>query len=282
MRKLLLLAAILLHISTTAMAAPSILVSGEKIDLNLKSHEMAVSFLGLSAGEATLIQGPNDVNILIIAGGIEMNAELEGLLSLYHVKEITHLILTNGRDLKYDQLKQLISVYHVKELSTLPTTLAELTKNLDLSQEIVIKSWDEGTKSVLLPELTADVQFAGNEKDEGLDFTLQFFNSRLLLMTSFSQRAEQRLLTKNLKNITIFKVPNGAKEALISEKLMKYINPQISILLAADKQQPDPDIVDDLYKTWSEIYLVKKHDAVTIKFTESNYELFTVPVDGGK
>jgi competence protein ComEC len=278
MRIFLFLAALFLQCTTVALAAPSVTENIENIDLNIKDHEMAVTFFGLSRGEATLIQGSNGENILVNTGGKDTEAELVRLLSLYDVKEITRLIVTNSDALYYDQIKHLISIYQIKELIALPNTLTELTENLNLTKGIVLKSWEEGAKSVLFPEMTAEVQFAGSEKDEGLDFTLDFFKSRLFLMTSFSHRAEQRLMVKNLGEINIFKVPNCGKEASISEKLIQQVNPQISILVSAE-QDPDPDIVEDLHQSWSEIYSTQKHGTVTIKFTESNYEVFTIPVE---
>ncbi len=61
------------------------------------------------------------------------------------------------------------------------------------------------------------------------------------------------------ENIHIFKVPNWAKEDSLSEKLIQYLNPEISILFESEDQQPDPDILNDLTDTWSEIYFTKKH-----------------------
>jgi len=279
MKILLFLAALFLQGTTIAMASPSISADVENIDLNLKNHEIAVTFLGLSDGEATLIQGSNGENILVNVGGDGTDAEIDRLLSLYDVKEIRQLILTKSKDLNYDRIKRLIFKYHIKQLIALPSTLTTLTENLDLTKGVVVKSWVEGTKTLLLPEMTAEVQFAGNEMDEGLDITLEFFIHRLFLMTSFSQRAEQRLLTKNLGDINIFKVPNSLTRASLSEQLIQFINPQISILFAADEQHPDPNMVDDLHQSWSEVYFTQKHGTVTIKFTESNYEVFTIPFE---
>lgn len=281
MRILLFLTALFLQGTTMAIAAPSLSVNIENIDLNLKDHQMAITFMGLSDGAATLIQGTNGENVLVNVGGKGTVAELERLLSLYDVKEISQLILTKGKnDLNYvDDIKQLILKYHIKQLIALPNTLPALTENLDLAKEIVVKTWEEGTKSLLFPELTAGVQYAGGEKDEGLDFTLEFFKSRLFLMTSFSHKAEQKLLTKNLRDITIFKVPNCPKEASLPEQLIQEMDPQISVIFTADGQHPNIDIVDDLLQTWSEVYYTQKHGTVTIKFTESNYEVFTIPLE---
>ncbi len=41
----------------------------------------------------------------------------------------------------------------------------------------------------------------------------------------------------------------------------------------------DSEIVRDLLNTWTELYFIKQHHAITIKFTKSNYEVFTIPVE---
>ncbi|MDR7238647.1 hypothetical protein [Neobacillus drentensis] len=279
MRTLLLLLSIFIQ-STMLVEAAKTTSNIENIDLNIRDHELAVTFLGLTEGEATLIQGSSGENILVNAGGKETDAELEGWLNLYDVKEISKLILTkNEQELSDKQINRLITKFSIKEIITTRELSAHISKKLNLTNKPTVISWEQGTKEKILPEVTAVVQFIGNEPNEGMDFTLDFFNHRIFLMTSFTQRAEETLLKKNLENINVFKIPNYAAEDSLSEKLIQYLNPQISILFPPEAEQPDPDILIDLHETWSEIYSTKKHGTVTIKFTDSNYEVITIPIE---
>ena len=275
MRKLLLVAAIFFQLTSIGSASSFEYGNVESIDLNLKDHEIAVTFLGLDDGEATLIQGSTGENILVNTGGEETSQELREVLGTYGVKEISTIIITDTQNLFVDELTQIISQYKVRQLISTP----EIANELSGITEVEIVPWKEGTTQVLFPDLSAEVLFAGREKNEGIDFTLQFFKHRLLLMTSSSQQVEEKLLTKNLDDVTIFKVPNWAKEDSLSEKLIQYVNPQISILFESEEHQPDPDIIYDLQDTWSEVFFTKKHGTITIKFTENNYEVFTFPVE---
>jgi beta-lactamase superfamily II metal-dependent hydrolase len=275
MRKLLLVAAIFFQLTSIGSASSFEYGNVESIDLNLKDHEIAVTFLGLDDGEATLIQGSTGENILVNTGGEETSEELREVLGTYGVKEISTIIITDTQNLFVDELKQIISQYKVRQLISTP----EIANELSGITEVEIVPWKEGTTQILFPDLSAEVLFAGREKNEGIDFTLQFFKHRLFLMTSSSQRVEEKLLTKNLDDVTIFKVPNWAKEDSLSEKLIQYVNPQISILFESEEHQPDPDIIYDLQDTWSEVFFTKKHGTITIKFTENNYEVFTFPVE---
>jgi beta-lactamase superfamily II metal-dependent hydrolase len=275
MRKLLLVAAIFFQLTSIGSASSFEYGNVESIDLNLKDHEIAVTFLGLDDGEATLIQGSTGENILVNTGGEETSEELREVLGTYGVKEISTIIITDTQNLFVDELTQIISQYKVRQLISTP----EIANELYGITEVEIVPWKEGTTQVLFPDLSAEVLFAGREKNEGIDFTLQFFKHRLFLMTSSSQRVEEKLLTKNLDDVTIFKVPNWAKEDSLSEKLIQYVNPQVSILFESEDHQPDPDIIYDLQDTWSEVFFTKKHGTITIKFTENNYEVFTFPVE---
>ena len=279
MRVLLLMTAIFFQLTSFGSASSIEYGNVESIHLNLKDHEIAVTFLGLSDGEATLIQGPNGENILVNIGGEETSEELRDMLKTYGVKKISTLVITNRQNLFVDEITPIISKYKVKQIISTPEIANELTNMAAAFTEVELIPWKEGTTQILLPDLYAEVLFAGNGEDEGLDFTLQFFKHRLFLMTSSSDHVEENLLKKNLEDINIFKVPNWAMEDSLSEKLIQYVNPQISILFESEQHQPDPDIINELQDTWSEVFFTKKHGNITIKFTENNYEVFTFPVE---
>ncbi|MDQ1001748.1 beta-lactamase superfamily II metal-dependent hydrolase [Neobacillus niacini] len=278
--KMLLLAAVIFFQLTLIGSASSFEYSNvEKIDLNLKDQEIAVTFLGLGDGEATLIQGSNGENILINTGGEETSKDLTEILKTYGVKKISTIIITNRQNLFVDQLTQIIPKYNIKKLISTPEITNEVKNMPAPFIDVEVIPWKEGTSQVLFPDLLAEVLFAGNSENEGIDFTLQFFKHRIFLMTSSSDHVEENLLKKPLDDVTIFKVPNWAKEDSLSEKLIQYVNPQISILFESEQHQPDPNIIYDLQDTWSEVFFTKKHGTITIKFTENNYEVFTFPVE---
>jgi beta-lactamase superfamily II metal-dependent hydrolase len=276
MRSLVILVTVFFYMVSIAFASPSPAGSVENIDVKLKDHEMAVTFFCLTDGEATLIQGSKGENILVNTGGERTQVELEEMLCLFGVEKISALIITSGQNVFANRINDLITKYNIQEVISTPEISRTLTKITDPSVQVEFTSWEEGSSKVLFPELTADVIYAGVGEDEGLDFTLQFLEHRLFLMTSYSSEAELVFLKSDIQDIHIFKVPNWAKVDSLSEKLVQYINPEISILFESENHQPDPEIINDLTDTWSEIYFTKKTATVTIKFTEKNYEIFTI------
>jgi competence protein ComEC len=277
MRILLLMMALLIPSSIMVNAETRLPSEVKKIDVILTEHQAAVSFLGLSTGEAMLVQGSNGENILINIGGQGAFSELEGWLSLYNVKELSTLILTNNHEkISIERIGKLIKKYKIKEMVTTPVISEFFTR--ETSNPIKVTVWKEGTKKEILPDMFAEVQFLGNEEDEGMDLLLRFFKHNLFLMTSFSQRAEQKFLAKNMEDVHVIKIPYNHTEKFISDQLIQTLNPQISILFGTEEDRLNQDLLRDLQSIWSEVYFTKKHGTVTIKFTEANYEIITIPL----
>lgn len=277
MKTLLILVALFLPCHLITKAENPIDQQVENIDLHLKEHEAAVTFFGLSNGEAILLQALNGKSILFNMGGKGTKEELKDWLSLYHVKEISTLFLTKVDDVSLEELDQLVSAYNIKEIITTAEISSQFINNLKSFNHIPILAWKAGSKKEILPEITAEAAFVGEHLNEGMDLKLQFFNHTIFLMNSNGLRAEQILLQKNLKNINVLKIPNSYLEEPLSEELIQYLNPEVSILFGGNKT-PDSRILSDLNEIWSEVYFTKKHGTVTVKFTEKNYEVITIPV----
>ncbi|MDQ1145283.1 competence protein ComEC [Bacillus sp. SORGH_AS 510] len=276
MRTLLILVILFIPFSSISKAENPIDSQVENIDLHLKEHEAALTFFDISEGEAILLQAANGKNILFNMGGKGTREELEKWLKLYDVKEISTLFLTNLEGTSLEKLENLVTAHNIKEIITTSDISTQII-NVETLNHIKVITWSAGEKEEILPELTAEVEFVGNELNESMDLKLQFFNHTIFLMNSKSSRAEQILMRKNLKNINVFKIPNTNTDDSLSEQLIQYLNPEISILLEGE-DSPDSKILRDLNETWSEVYFTKKHGTVTVKLTEKNYEVITIPI----
>ncbi|WP_042457769.1 ComEC/Rec2 family competence protein [Neobacillus dielmonensis] len=277
MRTLLILVPMLFSFSFIVGAETINSSNVENIELNLKDHEMAVTFISLSDGEATLIQGPDGRTILVDIGGKDTEKELNRWLKLYKVKNIDSLILTKADEkLSYPQLNSLIAKYGVKEIITYPGGYADVLGQIDEQYEVKVYPWEQGQREELLPELIAEAQLAGTQQNEGLNFTLEFFNNRLFFLSSFNNRAEETLLKKDIGNVTVLKI-SCRDSTPLSGEFLAFLNPEISILPAAE-DVTDSEMISNLHDTWSEIYSTKRHGTVTLKFSETKYEVFTIPV----
>ncbi|MGA9287590.1 MAG: ATP-dependent DNA helicase, partial [Anaerobacillus sp.] len=74
---------------------PSAEASIQSVDLHLRRHEVAITFLDLSVGEAILLQKSDGGSVLINTGSSISEDELIDRLRLFKVKEISKVWLTN-------------------------------------------------------------------------------------------------------------------------------------------------------------------------------------------
>lgn len=253
--------------------SPSAPVEVEGVDVNLKRNELAFTFLALSDGEAALIQHANGENILVNTGGKGTLKELERLLALFHVKDLTTIILTahSGQE----NLDEIIQKYNVKRIFTGKAgnhVLAEAS----IPTEVKVQSWKQGDLLKLLPGLSAEVIFDGSEENEGTDISFQFFHHQIFYVSSASHNSEQAFLAEPLKNVNIIKLPFFAAKGSFSDLLIEHLDPQLAVIFKSNSIKPDPDLVEMLHEAWIDVYFTKQHGTVTIKLTDSTYDVITI------
>ncbi|WP_210365445.1 ATP-dependent DNA helicase [Bacillus sp. REN3] len=250
--------------------SPSSPVEVEGVEVNLKRNELAFTFFSLSDGEAALIQHGNGENILLNTGGEDTFHELERLLSLFRVSSISSVLITSRDGLS--NLEQVIRKYKVGNI-----LVGKSVQNLikaDLPAEI--KSWKQGDIEEILPSLIAELVYEGGEEKEGSDISFQFFHQHIFYISSASRKAEQQFLSRPLKNVNIVKLPQYGERDSFSDLLIEHLDPQLAILFHSNEIKPDPDLLEMLHEAWIDVYSTRQHGTVTIKFTDSNYDVITI------
>lgn len=254
------------------LESPSAPVEVEGVDMNLKRNESAFTFLALSDGEAMLIQHANGDNILVNTGGRGAVKELDRLLALFHVKVITRVILTSADGM--ENLQHIIESYKVSQIVT-GSAAAQKADSL-IPAGVKLTKWEQGSTHTLMPDLTAEVVYDGTDEQEGTDISLQFFRHQIFYMSSYSRKSEKAFLAAPLKNVNIAKVPAYAAKGSFSDLLIEHLDPQLAIIFKSNKVRPDPDLVEMLHEAWIDVYFTKQHGTVTIKLTDSNYDVITI------
>ncbi|MCD8510703.1 MAG: hypothetical protein LRY73_13080 [Bacillus sp. (in: Bacteria)] len=104
-------------------------VLADKVDLNLTKDEVAYTFFDLTHGEATLIQGNNNLAFLINTGHSESQEELKERLEMYNVDSIHTLILTS-KEIEYiGNLPWLLNDFPIKSI-LLPESLQPMFESV--------------------------------------------------------------------------------------------------------------------------------------------------------
>ncbi|WP_079509526.1 hypothetical protein [Mesobacillus jeotgali] len=253
--------------------SPSAPVEVEGVDVNLKKDELAFTFLALSDGEAVLIQYASGENILVNTGGKGTVKELERLLALFHVKNLTTVILTSSSGL--ENLPEIIEKYKVRKIVT-GTAGGKAITGIDYPVGLKVENWKQGHLQKLLPGLTAEVIYDGCEEKEGTDISFQFFHHQIFHISSASHKSEQAFLAQPLKNVNIIKLPEFAARGSFSDLLIEHLDPELAVIFKSNSTKPDPNLVEMLHEAWIDVYFTKQHGTVTIKFTDSTYDVITI------
>ncbi|GAM12608.1 ComEC/Rec2 family competence protein [Mesobacillus selenatarsenatis] len=253
--------------------SPSAPVEVEGVDVNLKRNELAFTFLAISNGEAALIQHANGENILVNTGGTGTFKELERLLALFHVNDLSTIILTSNAG--QENLDQLIQKYNVRRIFT-GKAGNQVLAGASIPTEVKVQSWKQGDLLKLMPGLTAEVIFDGSEENEGTDISFQFFHHQIFYVSSASHASEQAFLAEPLKNVNIVKLPFFAAKGSFSDLLIEHLDPQLAVIFKSNSVKPDPDLVEMLHEAWIDVYFTKQHGTVTIKLTDSTYDVITI------
>ncbi|MFT9600592.1 ATP-dependent DNA helicase [Mesobacillus sp.] len=253
--------------------SPSAPVEVEGVDVNLKRNELAFTFLALSDGEAALIQHANGENILVNTGGKETLKELERLLTLFHVNDLSTIILTSNAG--QENLNQIIQKYNVRRILT-GQAGNQILAEASIPTEVKVQTWKQGDLLKLMPGLTAEAIFDGSEEKEGTDISFQFFHHQIFYVSSASHASEQAFLAEPLKNVNIVKLPFFAAKGSFSDLLIEHLDPQLAVIFKSNSIKPDPDLVEMLHEAWIDVYFTKQHGTVTIKLTDSTYDVITI------
>ncbi|MEL3972670.1 hypothetical protein AAEO50_10290 [Rossellomorea oryzaecorticis] len=247
------------------------------LDLNLSQNEYAISFLPLKRGEVAVLHLPSGENFLINTGPLSQIEELFYYLNQINIKEIRAIILTEEAEIYTDTLTELMKKYSTDHLISGDSFTGMLVKN----KEAKVERLKEGDTYPLSSELAMEVIHEGNEKQEGLDFSLTFFQHRFLWLSSQSKHAEDVFLTKPLKNVNIVKIPLHSRTECISDPLIKHIDPQTALLYRSKEKLLNGDLLEAINEAWIDLYLTGQHGLISIKFNKNNYEVLTFEQDDG-
>jgi beta-lactamase superfamily II metal-dependent hydrolase len=241
-----------------------------EVDLNLSQSEYAISFLPLKKGEVAVLHLPTGEEYLINTGPLSQLEELIYYVNQLKIKGIEGIILTEESEIHKDTILKLKKKYSIKQIIAGASFSGELGGELSGTEILT-----EGETYPLSKELSLEVVHEGNEKQEGLDFSLTFFQHRFLWLSSQSRHAEDVFMSKPLKNVNIVKIPLHSKTECISAPLIKHIDPQTALLYRSKEKLLNGDLLEAINEAWIDLYLTGQHGLISIKFNRSNYEVIT-------
>jgi competence protein ComEC len=252
----------------------------EKVDLKLSSKELAITFLKLSSGEATLIQHGNGENVLINTGGPETQSELENLLKMYNVTLINSIIITKDDPEYQSNLEWLTKKYPTSKI-----VIGHLFSPPSFIPKERVTKWKKDSGQEIVPGLKAEVIYEGPSSDglQSYDLFIKLGRHYLLYMSTANISVETSLLTnEELSKVNIIKIPNFAQNDGSSQDFIEHIDPQVAIIFTKKNQNPSPDVMERLKETWIDTYMTKQFGNITIKANQNEYEVITISIESSQ
>ncbi|MDF0726258.1 hypothetical protein PY093_05955 [Cytobacillus sp. S13-E01] len=281
MRYLVVVAMIFLSVFLTGFADTEIPTEIEKVNLKLDDDELAITFLDLSSGEATLINHVDGGNILINAGGPGTKEELENLLNMYNITNLKSIIITKEDAQYQSNLDWLIKKYSPSEL-IIGNLFTEVINSKTIPK--VIK-WKQTDKHELLPGMKVEVIQQGISHDGimGMDLLFEFGSHHILYMTTSNKNVETSLIArKDLSKVNIIKVADFARDGGSSQDFIEHIDPQVAIIFQMKGKNPSLDVMERLRETWIDTYSTKQFGNITIKCNQNEYDVITISIESSQ
>ncbi|KPL59801.1 hypothetical protein [Rossellomorea vietnamensis] len=248
-----------------------------KVDLNVSQEEYAISFLPVQNGEVAVLHLASGNHYLINTGSYKDRRQLYYYFNQIHIDDIKGLIITEKSEVDGRMIAELVKKFGIEEIVAGKSLEPFMPK--EVSQ--FIHTIQEDQTFPFSDELTMRAVHEGNEKREGLDFSITFFQHRFLWLSSQSSHAEGILLRKPLENVNIVKLPVHAKTEGMSHKLLKHVDPQTAILYRSKERLLNSEMLEAINEAWIDLYLTGQHGLIAVKFNKRNYEVLTFDQEDG-
>ncbi|MDO6655417.1 ComEC/Rec2 family competence protein [Anaerobacillus sp. 1_MG-2023] len=269
MKKILLLSASFLFFS---LACPGADAAIQSVDLHLKHHEVAVTFLDLSIGEAVLIQGSDGEAILINTGSSLSEKELMNRLQMYQVKELRKVWLTNAEEAYTGNFTALLKYFDIDEvflsdqaeqafLTKIPTHLQKT--NLKINQKLTLMDG-------------VDVEIINISKAGSVTFVLSLGSQDLLLMGETTLELEEEIASSG-RAVEVLKVANFGSGNGTSTELLNAIDPQMAVIFRHNNIDVSESVLERLSESWTDVYYPYRIGSVTLRMQHDRYDVITLP-----
>ena len=237
-----------------------------RIDLELTPDKMAITFLHLPDGEATLIQG-HEKTILVNAGGGHSERALKAQLKINGVTTIDTLILTNFETPFRFNIKNVVQTYHVKTILTTDRIHQALKHQNSLHTNFM--SWSTLKPVTLFPLLTVTKQSESLVGD--VNFILTYGSNTLLYLGDQSS-FESSLHPNPLHKVRIVKLSQFGTVCFTDQVLLDQLDPEVAILFKQKNKPLNERLLKQLSDKMIETYNINHVGHLTFIFTKDSYD----------
>lgn len=240
----------LMHPSTAGEHIQKVGEHIQKIDMMLEEEEMAIIFLPLSDGEATVFKHANGKTVLLNTGGPHTEHELKRWFDQFHITTVNELILTSDDEQYIGNVAWIEKTYKPK----------------------IINQWNERKVYEPFPHFRMQPLYIAHGD---VTMSLQYGRLRLLYMAHIGNDIEQKLMTMSLGDVNILKIAHFGLTDYPRTSFLKHVDPQVAIIFKKRGSLPNERLLKRLYAAWIDCYETERFDVIVVKCNLEEYDVMT-------
>ncbi|TCP31611.1 hypothetical protein EV207_102101 [Scopulibacillus darangshiensis] len=269
MKKLIFLAITIIFVAAAGhVYSKGVPLLNKRVKFFLEHDEIAVTFLALPDGEATLAQTASNQNILINTGSKPSYNVLREELKIYGVTHINDVIITKNTEPYMGNIIKLVKNYNVNTVITSKENIhAMCLKNSAIDCSI----FTVPNKSDFRIGQRLNIHILNESAGGEWNLLLTYGKNHIYYMSNRGTA----LHLQNPYSATVLKVPDFGRIE-VNNELVEKIDPEIAIVFRKEKSKVNSLLYDELEKGLMDIYEIGKIGNVTIKMNPFVYEVITV------
>ncbi len=226
----------------------------------LKNDGVALYFIDLPDGEATLIKTSDDHFSLINTGSLESRAHLADAITDLNVNKIDYLIVTEHDPAYSANTDWVLDHYQVNHYY-------DITDTNQVGQTL-----KTGDRYPLSPLLTFHVLKVNSEKQSSTNL-LTYRDQAILFLGRTNFTKSDISLTKDY-HVRAIKIAHFAIQFAPEPAVLKKLNPDFAIIFALKNRVANHDLLSYLTEQWVDVYQLEFTGSLMLVFFEDKYELF--------
>ncbi|MTT32619.1 hypothetical protein GMB86_11440 [Terrilactibacillus sp. BCM23-1] len=230
----------------------SLTYAKKEVVIHFKNDQIAISFLKLSNGEATLIQEANRTT-LINTGAKSSRNELFNWLDKYGVKKIDALIITKVGRLYTGNKDILVKKYHIKQY---------------IAPKLISKD-QTFSKLKNIGKLKIDVM---NERPEGANLLLSYGRKHMYYLS-----VPFEWTNKKTPQANIIKIDHFGLKSRLDSTWINQLDPEMVVIFKKKGYRASPELCRQLQSNFIDVYNLMETGTVLILLSPNDYRVYSIP-----
>ncbi|MFD2616640.1 hypothetical protein [Terrilactibacillus laevilacticus] len=224
----------------------------KEVVIHFKNDQIAISFLKLSNGEATLIQEAHQTT-LINTGAKSSRNELFNWLDRYGVKKLDALIITRAGRLYTGNKDILLKKYHIKQYIA-PRAISKSQTFTELKK---------------IGKLKINVI---NERYEGANLLLSYGSENIYFLS-----IPHKWTNKKTPQANIIKIDHFGLKSRLDSTWIKHLDPEMVVIFKKKGYRASPELCHQLQSNFIDLYLLNETGTVLVLLSPNDYQVHSIP-----